>query len=146
MFAALTVARLREAVFATDSQARGNISMTPAPLLRETQSWISPDHVPATQLPLAKATVKVLASMHKILEKTMEARDEELARYTREDEDDGTFSELAEPKRKAAYEKREYLRQTKAAEVRLVQNIDLLRDPVIEFTVEEWNFQCPTAS
>lgn len=145
MFAALTVARLREAVFTTDSQARENISATPARLLCETQSWVSPDCVPATQLPLAKATTKVLGSMHRILEKTMEARDEELARYKREDAD-STFSELPELERKAAYEKREYLRQTKAAEVKLVRNIDLLREPPVEFKAEEWSTSHTTAS
>ncbi|KKK24279.1 pyridoxine kinase [Aspergillus rambellii] len=68
MFAALTVARLREAVFTAAD-----------PDLKNRKSWVSGDEVPATELPLAKAAEKVLASMHDVLEKTMEARDAELA-------------------------------------------------------------------
>ncbi|EAW08405.1 pyridoxal kinase [Aspergillus clavatus NRRL 1] len=120
MFAALTVARLREAVFAA------------GPSLRSTKSWVSPDDVPATELPLAKATVKVLASMHSVLEKTLEARDAELRAAAIEDESAAGLS--GEEK-----EKREYLRRTKAAEVRVVRNVQYLRDPVIEFQAQEWD-------
>lgn len=108
MFAALIVARLREAVFAED------------PVLRATRSWVSPDRVRATDLPLARATVQVLASMHCVLEKTMEERDAELrAVDTRGDEG------LSEEERV----KRMHLRKSKAAEVRLVRNVGFLREP-----------------
>ena len=116
LFAALTVARLREAVFST-------------PELRTAKSWVSPDDVTATELPLAKATVKVLASMHSILEKTMEARAAELAVQSGEDLQSLDEKEM---------EKQAHLRRTKAAEVRLVRNVKYLRDPVVEFRAEEW--------
>ena len=62
LFAALAIVRLRES-----SLEAG---------LDKTSSWLSPDHIQATELPLAKAVEKVLASMHKILGKTKAARDE----------------------------------------------------------------------
>ncbi|DAA79760.1 TPA_exp: Uncharacterized protein A8136_0533 [Trichophyton benhamiae CBS 112371] len=128
MFGALMVGRLREAVF-NDS-----------PALRETASWVSPDSVATTNLPLAKATEKVLASMHTVLEKTMIARNEELARYQNEDEsNDAEFAHLPEEERKAALEKRARLRASKAAEVRLVRNVEHVRHPVVKFKVREWN-------
>lgn len=126
MFAALTVARLREAVFATNATKSGE---TP---LHETESWVSPDSVPDTELPLAKATAKVLASMHSILERTMRVRDEELAAYTPETE--------SSPERRAAEEK-SVVRMSKAAEVRLVRNVDLLKRPDVEFQPMEWGKQ-----
>jgi pyridoxine kinase len=121
MFAALTVARLREAVAAAD------------PALAATRSWVSPDDVPATELPLARATVKVLASMHSVLEKTLEARDAEL-RQTAAATSNGTLSDEETAKQ-------EHLRRTKAAEVRLVRNARYLREPEVEFQAMEWNKQ-----
>lgn len=117
MFAALTVARLREAVFAADPQ------------LRTTKAWVSPDDVKATDLPLAQTTVKVLASMHSVLEKTMEARNAELLATA------GQVNEQLDAEEK---QKQEHLRLTKAAEVRLVRNVRYLRDPVVEFKAQEW--------
>jgi pyridoxine kinase len=119
MFAALTVARLREAVFAADST------------LRSTKSWVSPDDVQATDLPLAKATVKVLASMHSVLERTLEARDAELRAAASATEEELSSSEEEK-------QKREYLRRTKAAEVRIVRNARFLREPDAEFQAQEW--------
>lgn len=116
MFAALTVSRLREAVF------------TAGPHLRVTKSWVSPDDVPATELPLAKATEKVLASMHTVLEKTIQARDAEL--HAAASEDASSETEDAQ--------KREYLRRTKAAEVRIVRNVKFLQLPIVEFKAFEW--------
>ncbi|OXV09163.1 hypothetical protein Egran_03074 [Elaphomyces granulatus] len=126
MFAALTVARLREAVFAAD------------PTLRHTKSWISPDDIVPTSLPLARATEKVLASMHSVLEKTMEARDLELrtGNITAGDTaSDGSHEHSASEDA----QKREHLWRTKAAEVRLVRNVKLLRNPVVESKVQEWS-------
>jgi pyridoxine kinase len=114
MFAALTVARLSEAVADCD--------------LRTTKSWVSPDEVAATDLPLAKATVKVLSSMHSVLEKTLESREAELAIEVPDVEG------LGQEER----QKREYLRRTKAAEVRLVRNTSVLRNPKILFEVLDW--------
>ncbi|PKX89692.1 pyridoxal kinase [Aspergillus novofumigatus IBT 16806] len=104
MFAALTVARLREAVFAADST------------LRSTKSW---------------ATVKVLASMHSVLERTLEARDVELRATASAEKTEPGLSE-------GEKQKREYLRRTKAAEVRVVRNARFLREPDVEFQAREW--------
>lgn len=126
MFAALTVARLREAIFAAD------------PTLRRTKSWISPDHVVPTSLPLARATEKVLASMYSVLGKTMEARDLELRAGI---PTAGTASDTAGDEHSASEDarKREHLWRTKAAEVRLVRNVKLLCNPVIEFKAQGWS-------
>lgn len=117
MFAALTVARLREAVVA----AGNNLSRT--------KSWVSPDEIPPSTLPLAQATVKVLSSMHSVLQRTLEARDAELA-VTGPAENGSVGPE--------EQQKQEYLRRTKAAEVRLVRNARFLRDPLVQFSVQEW--------
>jgi pyridoxine kinase len=101
MFAALTIARLREAV------AHAGLAMT--------KSWVSPDDVDAVHLPLAKATEKVVSSMQEVLEKTKAERDREIATFDAGDEKDS--------------EKRLYLRATKAAEVRLVRNVQALKAP-----------------
>lgn len=66
----------------------------------------------------------------------MLARNEELARHAVEEE--AEFAGLPDAERKSALEKRAHLRQTKAAEVRLIRNVDLLKHPVVEFKAEEW--------
>ncbi|KAL9005053.1 MAG: hypothetical protein Q9188_002160 [Gyalolechia gomerana] len=120
MFAALTVVRLREAV-----SEKG---------LFGTASWRSADGVDALDLPLARATEKVLGSMHKILEKTKLARDVEVEKMS------GPQGALEKDS-----EKRLHLRKTKAAEVRLVRNLPDLREPEVRFRAQalrktmEWN-------
>merc|ERR1711939_1167705 len=42
--------------------------------LLDTAAWMPDDDVPAVELPLAKATEKVLSSMHMVLEKTIQAK------------------------------------------------------------------------
>ena len=116
MFAALTVVRLREAVAAAE--------------LASTRSWISPDDVEATDLPLARATEKVLASMHTVLEKTKTARDEALERMS------GPLGTL---ERERDSEKRLHLRKTKAAEVRVVRNVADLKEPKVVFRAEAFD-------
>lgn len=117
MFAALTVARLREAVAAA------------GPTVQRSRSWISSDDVSASNLPLAQATLKVLSSMHSVLEKTMEARNAELAVAKPLQNGDLTTEEQ---------QKQEHLRRTKAGEVRLVRNVRFLLEPLAQFTVQEW--------
>lgn len=120
MFAALIVVRLREAV-----SDQGLFSV---------KSWQSPDEVGALDLPLAKATEKVLGSMHTILQKTKMARDVELGKMS------GPQGALEKES-----EKRLHLRKTKAAEVRLVRNLEDLRNPAIQHRAqalsktESWN-------
>jgi pyridoxine kinase len=124
MFAALTVARLREAVFSSSD-----------PSLRNTRSWISPDDVAPTDLPLARSTEKVLSSMHYVLEKTLEARDAELAKPSDSIDVDGEDSMRTEEEK----QKRDHLRATKAGEVRLVRNVHLLRNPEVIFKAQRWH-------
>ena len=116
MFAALTVARLRQAV------SRAN--------LNRIRSWISPDNVEAVDLPLATAVEKVLASMHAILQKTKTARDEAL---------EGMRGPLGTLEKERDSEKRMHLRKTKAAEVRLVRNLSDLREPDVIYRAEALN-------
>ncbi|GAM37788.1 hypothetical protein TCE0_033r08008 [Talaromyces pinophilus] len=118
MFAALTVARLREAVYAT------------GPTLRNTKSWVSADDVSPTELPIAKSTEKVLSSMHAILLKTMEAREVELAATANTIDPAGLTEEQ--------FQFREHLRRTKAAEVRVIRHADHLRNPTSMFKAQAW--------
>ena len=111
MFAALTVVRFREAA----SQSG----------LVQKSSWLSPDEVEAIDLPLAKAAEKVLGSMQDVLVKTKHARDEELAHLM------GSQGSLEKNS-----EKMIHLRKTKAAEVRLVRNLEDLRAPRAQFRAE----------
>ncbi|KIW62658.1 pyridoxal kinase, variant [Phialophora macrospora] len=108
MFAALMVARLREAC------AQANLLDRP--------SWMPDDDVEATELPLAKATEKVLSSMQTILEKTWTARDEEMKKFGTSPgasiggvEGEGEGDTVGEGQRR-------FLAETKAAEVRVVRN------------------------
>ena len=112
MFAALILARLREAVYQT-------------PGLMHKDAWVSDDNVGATELPLAKATEKVLASMHQVLTRTKEKRDEELEKYDEQVAGRGKD------------EKKARLMQSKAAEVRLVRNLEFLRNPAVKFRAEK---------
>lgn len=113
MFAALLLVRFREAVCQT-------------PGLLNSLSWVSGDEVAPTELPLARAAEKVLAGMHEVLRKTMDSRNEEIARWEsrvggRDANED---------------EKRKHLVRSKAAEVRLVRNLPDLRDPIVKFKAE----------
>ena len=114
MFAALMLVRLREAVFHTAE-------------LSNKDAWRSEDVIESTDLPLARATEKVLASMHYVLTKTKEKRDEAVEKYNskvkgRGEEDD---------------EKRFHLVKSKAAEVALVRNLKALQDPDVQFRAEQ---------
>ena len=110
MFAALTVVRLREAV--TEANLSG------------TKSWVPANNVKATDLPLAKAAEKVIGSMHAILMKTKEARDQEL---------EGMGGPLGVMEKGKDSENRLVLRRTKAAEVRVVRCLEDLRSPRIDW-------------
>lgn len=112
MFAALMLVRLREAVFEREGLANKD-------------AWVSEDDVDATDLPLARATEKVLASMHDVLTKTKEKRDEEIEKYNTRVQGIGEDDD-----------KRFRLVQSKAAEVRLIRNLDALKNPVIKFRAE----------
>lgn len=106
MFAALTIVRFRQAAIASG--------------LGDTRSWLSPDEVEATQLPLAKAAEQVVASMHSVLQKTKVARDEVL-------------EGMAELERESEVSR---VRRMKAAEVRVVRNLADLRGSKVVWKAE----------
>ena len=113
MFAGLMAARLREAAAEADLLSR--------------TSWASDDDVAAIDLPLAKATEKVLSSMQVVLEKTLKARDKEMEGFGASPGAsiggvDGELGGDSEAKRR-------YLAETKAAEVRVVRYARDLLDP-----------------
>jgi len=110
MFAGLMVVRLREAVLEV-------------PELSKVASWQSADDVVATDLPLAKATVKTLESMHAMLMKTAKAREEEIAAMKQ--------SEVGSAEGEDA-EKKYHLLQTRASEVRVVRCVEDLKTPKLE--------------
>ncbi|KAH8602671.1 Ribokinase-like protein [Bisporella sp. PMI_857] len=114
MFAALMLVRLREAVFAVEG-------------LNTTAAWVSDDSVEATDLPLARATEKALASMHEVLTNTKQHRDAEIERYNNQIGGRGKDED----------EKRLRLVRSKAAEVRLVRNLPSLKNPEVRFRAEK---------
>ncbi|KAG6004206.1 hypothetical protein E4U21_001314 [Claviceps maximensis] len=109
MFGALITARMHQAV--------GDV-----PGLMDRPSWLSDDAVPAVELPLARATEKVLASMHEVLDKTREGM-RSIAERTR--------AGLTEEQREAGTGEQQI--RSKASELRLVQNLDSLRSPSVKF-------------
>lgn len=108
MFGALITVRMREAV-ANDAAAAD---------LASRRSWVSDDDVAAVDLPLARATCKVLASMHEVLSHTKEAMPQVI---------EGVMARLTEEERKG--EKQQRVARLKAAELQLVRHLDCLRSP-----------------
>jgi pyridoxine kinase len=115
MFSALMVARMREAAVGT-------------PGLSETKSWLSGDEVGPTELPLARAAEKVLGSMNEVLEATCGAMKVEVEKVTA----DAEFVGVGEEEKK----KRLHLLQSRAAELKLVRNLESLRSPVVRFKAQ----------
>ncbi|KAI1307842.1 Ribokinase-like protein [Xylaria venustula] len=118
MFAALMVVRMREAV---TSGADSSV--------RHTASWLSPDDVEATDLPLARAAEKVLASMHEVLLRTCEQMPSDLATAisrlaVRRGIDEDAIRGDADTM---------HLLKSHAAELKLTRNLGCLRDPTIEY-------------
>lgn len=114
MFAALMLVRFRQAV--------NNV-----PGLMQTDAWVSGDEVGATDLPLAKAVELVLASMHEVLTQTKLRRDEEMEKYA---------TKISGRPDEVEDETKVRLVRSKAAEVRLVRNLRLLRNPDVKFRAE----------
>lgn len=120
MLAGLMAARLREACAQADLLSRAG--------------WAPDDDVEAVDLPLAKATEKVLSSMQIVLEKTLAAREAEMQTFGISpgasvggvEGEDGGDSES----------KRRYLTETKAAEVRVVRHARDLQDPQNRYNAE----------
>lgn len=112
MFAALMVARLREACTA-DGLCQSNDGNGP--------TWLCSDDVESLSTPLARAAEKVCASMSVILNRTKESMDLELKANPTLPESDIDA----------------HLRKTKAAEVRVTRFQHELRDPVVVYKAEE---------
>ncbi|KAI0970322.1 Ribokinase-like protein [Xylaria arbuscula] len=124
MFAALMVVRMREAV--TSSSATNSS-------VRHTASWLSPDDVEATDLPLARAAEKVLASMHGVLLRTCEQMPADLATAiarlaARRKVDEDVVRADADTM---------HLLKSHAAELKLTRNLGCLRDPTIEYRAQK---------
>ncbi|KAI0442087.1 Ribokinase-like protein [Xylaria telfairii] len=117
MFAALMVERMREA----------------ADSARHTASWLSPDDVEPTSLPLARAAEKVLASMHEVLARTCEHMPADL---------NAAVSRLAARRNVGcdvirAESETMHLLKSQAAELKLARNLGCLREPTIEYRAEK---------
>jgi pyridoxine kinase len=113
MFAALVVARLRQTV-------------DQAGVLDQAQ-WRSPDEVAASDLPLARATEKALASMNAVLENT--AAHYAAVAASLESDPLMALPEDSPEEAIATNNMQRHLRLTHAAEVRVVQNTEALRNP-----------------
>ena len=146
MFAALMVVRLREQASsesgAKEAECIGGMSRSESQdSANPKNSWqrLQPqDDVPSEHLPLAKATERVLASMQTILEKTLVARDAQLARVSAQQDDgppaiptDLDGGEEVKQGRSQQLQRQQHERrllETKAAEVRVVRNMEDLWD------------------
>ncbi|KAF3055718.1 putative pyridoxal kinase C6F6.11c [Daldinia childiae] len=118
MFAALMVARMREAVTNYDKQSNGDGN---GPLV-EKLSWLSPDDADAQDLPLARAAEKVLASMHEVLDRTCASLTAEMAEKQKD---------------KNLDEKALHLIKSRASELKLARNLGSLRNPKVEYRAEK---------
>ncbi|TQV96793.1 hypothetical protein V2A60_000566 [Cordyceps javanica] len=114
MFGALVTVRMREAAAeaAEGAATAGDVHVT------SRASWLSDDAVAAVDLPLARATEKVLASMHEVLTHTKDAMQGVV---------DRTLAAMTEEERRG--DKQKMLAGKKAAELQLVRNLDCLRAP-----------------
>lgn len=117
MLAALMVVRLREAVCAVERLGRK-------------ESWVSGDEVSETDLPLARAVERALASMQEVLARTLVKRDEEIAAWEAKVAANGAGDGVD-------VEKTRHLMRTKAAEVRLVRNLECLKHPEVKYQAEK---------
>jgi pyridoxine kinase len=108
LFAALTLSILRK-----ESAAMG---------LVEVQSWLPPDYIPALELPLTRSIERVLGSMHLVIEKTRQARDDMVQK-----ESEG---KIMDPKEA-------HIRNTRRSELRLIQSQQALLAPTVKYTAEE---------
>ncbi|RKF60313.1 putative pyridoxal kinase C6F6.11c [Golovinomyces cichoracearum] len=117
MFGALILVRLREAVHKS-------------PGLENAPNWLSNDDVPSVELPLAKAAEKVAASIHEILCRSKARQDVETATYQKKI---GSENETPDGKTES---KRQRWTKAKAAEVQIVRNLQVLKEPAETFKAD----------
>ena len=160
MFAALMVTRMREAVHGVgdhrtaknnndnsnnsgdDGDGDGGADTT----LETTPSWLSPDDVPATDLPLARAAERVLASMHEVLERTCVGMDAEMRRARvaaaggeageKEAGEGQVKGEEGVKEKEEENARTQHLLRSRAAELRLARNLHCLRSPTVVYRAE----------
>ncbi|KAI1203925.1 Ribokinase-like protein [Nemania serpens] len=130
MFAALMVVRMREAVAYPTATAAA--AAAAADDVRHAASWLSPDHVAPTDLPLARAAEKVLASMHEVLARTCEQMPSDLAAAVARLANRRGVSEDAV----RADGETMHLLKSHAAELKLARNLACLREPTIQYRAE----------
>ncbi|KAF2968772.1 hypothetical protein GQX73_g4827 [Xylaria multiplex] len=122
MFAALMVVRMREAVACSTTDGT-----------QHTTSWLSPDDVVPTDLPLARAAEKVLASMHEVLARTCEQMPSDLsAAIARLATRRGVSEDVVRAESETMH-----LLRSQAAELKLARNLGCLREPTIEYRAEK---------
>jgi pyridoxine kinase len=120
MFGALMVVRMREAV-------------TSSAGTQHTASWLSPDDIAPTDLPLARAAEKVLASMHEVLAQTCEHIDSGLsAAVSRLASRRGVGEDVVRAESDTMH-----LLRSRAAELKLTRNLACLREPAVEYRAEK---------
>jgi pyridoxine kinase len=122
MFAALMVVRMREAISHSTNAST-----------QHTASWLSPDDVEPTDLPLAYAAEKVLASMHEVLARTCDNIPAALsAAVTRLAARKGVAEDVVRAESETMH-----LLKSQAAELKLARNLGCLREPTVEYRAEK---------
>ncbi|KAI1401025.1 Ribokinase-like protein [Hypoxylon fuscum] len=127
MFAALMVARLREAVARHDTTTVHHPASPEGAIpVASKRSWLCADglHDPRT-LPLARAAEMVLASMHEVLARTCDGLQDEVRKIRQRERKEGLD------------EKTVHLLTSRAAELKLARNLTCLRDPKVQYRAEK---------
>jgi pyridoxine kinase len=143
MFAALMVVRLREACLEASAPAADAATgepgaeavCSPSRTSPRTRGWQSPDSVAAINLPLARATEKVLSSMQTVLEKTMEAKTAASAAAATSNAVIDS-ADVSDSNRQHEI----HLRETKAAEIKVVRHVQDLVSPDQRYRAVEMSF------
>ena len=119
----------------TNIDGDGNVTGTETTSLAiNSRRWVSGDSATdPTQLPLAKAVEKVLASMHAVLKDTADYATSAMktgqAVSFSSSSPSSTSLSGPEQQQHQQSEKERHLKQTKAAEIRVLRNIEALKDP-----------------
>ena len=128
------------------------IGANAAPSVIDNPRWVSADAVAdPTQLPLAKAVEKVLASMHAVLKDTAgyavavsKARQAVVTSSSSSSSSSIVKEQQQQQKQQQDMsEKERHLEVTKAAEIRVLRNIDVLKNPpdVEKFKSRQFSLQ-----
>ena len=122
----------------TNIDGDGNITGTETTSLAvNSRRWVSGDSATdPTQLPLAKAVEKVLASMHAVLKDTADyataaMKTGQAVSFSSSPPSSTSLSgpEQQQQQQQQQSKKERHLKQTKAAEIRVLRNIEALKNP-----------------